>query len=408
MSTSEQHVADAALMRRALDLAAQGPAADANPRVGCVVTDSGGVVAGEGWHRGAGTPHAEVVALTRAGSRARGGTAYVTLEPCNHAGRTEPCSTALYAAGLARVVFAQSDPNPRAAGGAEVLRAQGLEVQGGLLAEEASTLNRTWTHLVTTGRPWVTWKLAATLDGRSAAADGTSQWITGAEARADVHRLRSESGAILVGTGTALIDDPQLTARQPDGSLYPHQPVRVVMGERDLPAGARVLDDAAPTWHLRTRDPKVVLAALADAEVHRLWLEGGPTVAAAFVAAGLVDEVVAYVAPIFLGRGRQAVTDLGITTMAEALRLHPTDITVIGQDVRITAELGPVLRLGSSGPAVGQPPAGSALAEGQPPAGAALAERQPPAGAALAERQPPAGAALAANTRTRTPEEEGP
>jgi diaminohydroxyphosphoribosylaminopyrimidine deaminase/5-amino-6-(5-phosphoribosylamino)uracil reductase len=183
----------------------------------------------------------------------------------------------------------------------------------------------------------VTWKLAATLDGRSAAADGTSQWITGEAARADVHRLRSGCGAILVGTGTALIDDPQLTARQPDGSLYPQQPLRVVMGERDLPATARVLDDAAPTWHLRTRDPKTVLAALAEAEVHRLWVEGGPTVAAAFLSAGLVDEVVAYVAPVFLGRGRQAVTDLGITTVNEALRLHPTDITLIGQDVRITA-----------------------------------------------------------------------
>ena len=339
MATSEQHAADTALMRRALGLAARGPAADANPRVGCVITDAAGLVAGEGWHRGAGTAHAEIDALAQAGERARGGTAYVTLEPCNHTGRTQPCSTALYAAGLARVVYAQADPNPLAEGGAEVLRAQGIAVDAGVLVGEAAALNRTWTHLVRTGRPWVTWKLAATLDGRSAAADGTSQWITGEAARADVHRLRAESGAILVGTGTALIDDPQLTARRPDGTLYPHQPIRVVMGERDLPTGARVLDEAAPTRHLRTRDPKAVLAALAEAGVHRLWLEGGPTVAAAFVAAGLVDEVVAYVAPVFLGRGRQAVTDLGITTMDEALRLLPTDITVLGHDVRITAEL---------------------------------------------------------------------
>ncbi|HEU5319849.1 MAG TPA: bifunctional diaminohydroxyphosphoribosylaminopyrimidine deaminase/5-amino-6-(5-phosphoribosylamino)uracil reductase RibD, partial [Methylomirabilota bacterium] len=294
---------------------------------------------GEGWHRGAGTAHAEVAALAQAGERAHGGTAYVTLEPCNHTGRTQPCSTALYAAGLARVVYAQSDPNPLAAGGAEVLSGQGIAVDAGVLAGEAAALNRTWTHLVTTGRPWVTWKLAATLDGRSAAADGTSQWITGEAARADVHRLRAETGAILVGTGTALIDDPHLTARQPDGSLFPRQPIRVVMGERDLPPHSRVLDDAAPTWHLRTRDPKTVLAALAEAEVHRLWLEGGPTLAGAFLSAGLVDEVVAYVAPVFLGRGRQAVTDIGITTMAEALRLHPSDIRVLGEDVRITATL---------------------------------------------------------------------
>lgn len=339
MTSSEQQAMDVALMRRALELAARGPAADANPRVGCVITDRFGQVVGEGWHRGAGTAHAEVDALAQAGEAASGGTAYVTLEPCNHTGRTQPCSTALYAAGLARVVHAQSDPNPHAAGGADALRADGVAVEGGLLADEASSLNRSWAHLVTTGRPWVTWKLAATLDGRSAAADGTSQWITGEAARADVHRLRSQCGAILVGTGTALIDDPQLTARQPDGSLYPQQPLRVVMGERDLPATARVLDDAAPTWHLRTRDPKTVLAALAEAEVHRLWVEGGPTVAAAFLSAGLVDEVVAYVAPVFLGRGRQAVTDLGITTIDEALRLHPTDITLIGQDVRITATL---------------------------------------------------------------------
>lgn len=337
--TTNRQATDVALMRRALELAVEGLAGDANPRVGCVIADAAGQVVGEGWHRGAGTPHAEVDALGHAGRRARGGTAYVTLEPCNHTGRTQPCTAALYAAGLARVVYAQSDPNPVASGGGAELRERGIEVTGGVLADEAQALNRTWTHLVTTGRPWVTWKLAATLDGRSAAADGTSQWITGEAARADVHRLRAECGAILVGTGTALVDDPQLTARRPDGSLYPHQPLRVVMGERDLPATARVLDDAAPTWHLRTRDPKTVLRAVAEAEVHHLWLEGGPTVAAAFLSAGLVDEVVAYVAPVLLGRGRQAVTDLGITTIDAALRLRPTDITLIGDDVRITADL---------------------------------------------------------------------
>jgi diaminohydroxyphosphoribosylaminopyrimidine deaminase / 5-amino-6-(5-phosphoribosylamino)uracil reductase len=339
METTARQATDLAHMRHALELAARGPAADPNPRVGCIVTDVEGEVVAEGWHRGAGTAHAEVDALGHAGGRARGGTAYVTLEPCSHTGRTQPCTTALYAAGLARVVYASSDPNPRAAGGADVLRGRGVAVDGGVLAEQAQALNRSWTHLVRTGRPWVTWKLAATLDGRSAAADGTSQWITGEAARADVHRLRADCGAVLVGTGTALVDDPRLTARRPDGSPYPRQPLRVVMGERDLPADARVLDDAAPTWQLRTRDPKTVLRALAEAEVHRLWLEGGPTVAAAFLSAGLVDEVIAYVAPVLLGRGRQAVTDLGITTIDAALRLRPTDITLIGDDVRITAGL---------------------------------------------------------------------
>lgn len=336
---AEHLTADTAMMRRALALAAHGPRANPNPRVGCVLADASGAVVAAGWHRGAGTPHAEADALSAAGERAAGCTAYVTLEPCNHSGRTGPCAQALYAAGVVRVVYAQTDPNPAAAGGGAWLRRRGVEVVGGVLADEAQGLNRTWTHLVTTNRPWVTWKLATTLDGRSAAADGTSQWITGARARADVHEQRSLCGAVLVGTGTALLDNPQLTARRPDGSLYPEQPIRVVMGERDLPAGARVLDDAAPTWHLRTRDPKAVLSALADAEVHHVWLEGGPTVAAAFMAADLVDELVAYVAPVLLGRGRPSVSDLGITSIDHALRLKPTDITLIGDDVRITASL---------------------------------------------------------------------
>ena len=345
-TNADQASIDATMMRRALSLAANGPEADANPRVGAVIVAPSGVVVGEGWHRGAGTAHAEADALTHAGESASGATAYVTLEPCNHTGRTQPCADAMYAAGVRRVVYAQTDPNPAAAGGAQWLRERGVEAQGGLMVEEAELLNRTWTHRQRTGRPWVTWKLATTLDGRSAAADGTSQWITGEAARADVHEQRSRCGAVLVGTGTALIDDPQLTARKPDGSLHDHQPLRVVMGERDLPADARVLDDAALTWHLRTRDPKEVLAALAGAEIHHVWLEGGPTVAAAFMAAGLVDEVVAYVAPVLLGRGRPTVADLGITTMDHALRLGPTDITVLGSDIRITALITPPVQEG--------------------------------------------------------------
>lgn len=330
---------DRALMRRALVLAGLGPEADPNPRVGCIVTDVDGTVVGQGWHRGAGSPHAEVVALTEAGAAARGGTAYVTLEPCAHSGRTGACTEALYAAGLTRVVHAQSDPNPVAAGGAGVLSGQGVAVEGGLLADDAEWLNRTWTHRLRTGRPWVTWKLATTLDGRSAAADGTSQWITGATARADVHRMRARCGAVVVGTGTLLADNPRLTVRRLDGTLHPRQPTRVVVGLRDVPPGAQVLDGSAETLHLRTRDPQVVLADLAQREVHHVWLEGGPTLAAAFLAECLVDEVVAYVAPVFLGRGRPSVSDLGITTIGEALRLDPTDITPFGDDVRITARL---------------------------------------------------------------------
>lgn len=330
---------DTAFMRDALSLAAHGPQADRNPRVGCVLVARDGAVVGRGWHRGAGTAHAEVDALRQAGERARGATAYVTLEPCNHTGRTGPCTLALEQAGVTRVVLAQRDPNRAAAGGAQWLRQRGVVVEEGLLADEAAALNRTWTQLVTTGRPFVTWKLAGTLDGRSAAADGTSRWISGEASRRDVHDQRARCGAILVGTGTALADDPALTARRPDGSRHDRQPVRVVMGLRDLPAGAAVLDDSAPTWQLRTHDPHVVLGELARAGVHHLWLEGGPTVAAAFLTAGLVDEVVAYLAPVLLGSGRAAVADLGVTTIADAFRLDTTDVTQIGTDVRITASM---------------------------------------------------------------------
>lgn len=335
----DQSTTDEQWMLRALVVATHGPESDANPRVGCVLVGADGTLVAEGWHRGAGTPHAEVAALDAAGERARGATAYVTLEPCHHKGRTGPCSHALARAGVARLVYAVSDPNGPAAGGAAWLAEQGVETERGVLEAEAARLNRSWLHHIRTGRPWVTWKLATTLDGRSAAADGTSQWITGPEARADVHEQRARCGAIVVGTGTALTDNPQLTARHPDGTLRDHQPLRVVMGQRDLPADARVFDDSAETVHLRTRQPREVITHLAERDIHHVWLEGGPTVAAAFMAEGLVDEIVAYIAPVLLGRGRQSVSDLGITTIADALRLEPVDTTIVGHDIRITAVL---------------------------------------------------------------------
>ena len=335
----QQSTTDAQWMLRALAVAANGPHADANPRVGCILVDPEGTLVGEGWHEGAGTAHAEAAALEAAGVRAAGCTAYVTLEPCHHTGRTLPCSRALADAGVARVVYAVADPNMSAGGGGAWLAEQGVMVESGLLADEGESLNRSWLHLMRSGRPWVTWKLASTLDGRSAAADGTSQWITGPEARQDVHDHRARCGAIVIGTGTALTDDPRLTARRGDGTLHKHQPLRVVMGQRDLPSDARLFDDAAETVHLRTRSPREVLAHLADRHIHHVWLEGGPTVAAAFMADGFVDEIVAYIAPVLLGRGRPSVSDLGITTIGDALRLEPTDTRVLGHDIRITATL---------------------------------------------------------------------
>ena len=339
-----------ALMQRALDAAVLGPEADPNPRVGCVVADAAGRVVGVGHHRGAGSPHAEVEALAAAGGAAHGGTAYVTLEPCDHTGRTGPCSRALVEAGLSRVVFAVADPDPAAAGGAATLEAAGVAVEGGLLEDQAEDLNASWLHARRTGRPWVVAKSASTLDGRVAAADGSSRWITGEAARADVHTLRARCGAVVVGTGTALADDPRLTVRgaegsdadrdavrDTDGRGAARQPLRVVVGRRPLPAGARLLDGTAETLVLATRDPAEVLATLHARGIHRVLLEGGPTLSAAFLAAGLVDEVVAYVAPALLGAGPSVTADLGVTTIADAVRLRPTDVTVLGPDVRITA-----------------------------------------------------------------------
>ena len=322
-------------MDRALMLAARSPRADPNPRVGCVLVDDDGRIVGEGWHHGAGTPHAEVEALSGAGPDAAGATAYVTLEPCNHHGRTGPCAEALLRAGVRRVVYAQADPNPPASGGAATLAAGGVEVLGGVRAAEAALLNEAWTFSVTHGRPFVTWKVAGTLDGRTAAADGTSAWITGQPARLDVHRLRSRCGAIVVGTGTGLADDPRLTVRRPDGTEAPRQPVRVVVGRRPIPADARVLSPDASTL-LLADDPAGVLARLQEAGVRHVWLEGGATLAAAFVTAGLVDEIVAYLAPVLVGSGSPLVGDLGVATLADAHRYALVDVRRLGDDVRLT------------------------------------------------------------------------
>jgi diaminohydroxyphosphoribosylaminopyrimidine deaminase / 5-amino-6-(5-phosphoribosylamino)uracil reductase len=377
-----------AAMRHALALARTpdlplGP----NPRVGAVIVDASGATVGEGFHLGAGTPHAEVVALRQAGAAARGGTVVVTLEPCNHIGRTGPCTQALIDAGVRRVVFAQHDLNPAADGGTEAMRAAGVEVEDGVLAEEAEAINETWTFSVRQQRPFVTWKFAATLDGRSAAADGSARWITGPEARADVHRLRASCDTVLVGTGTVEADNPRLTARDehdrpkppdrqplrvvmghreldPDSRVFDgsartvvlpthdprltardehdrpkppdRQPLRVVMGHRELDPDSRVFDGSARTVVLPTHDPRLALAALYAVERQHVFLEGGPTLAAAFLSAGLVDEVIAYVAPALLGSGSHAIGDLGIRSMEQIRRFRLVEATPFGDDVRLT------------------------------------------------------------------------
>jgi len=309
-----------------------------NPPVGAAIVSAGGEIVGIGATQPPGGPHAEVMALRATWERASGGTAYVTLEPCSHYGRTPPCTQALLAAGVKRVFYAVPDPNPRAAGGADVLRAAGVEVEGGLLADQAQRGPlRAWLHYARTGRPHVTWKYATSLDGRVAAADGTSRWISSPMSRAEVHDIRRKVDAILAGTGTVTTDDPQLTAREDDGTLSARQPLRVVVGRSEIDPAARVLDDAAETLHVRSHDPDEVLAALAERGVVDVLLEGGPRLAGAFLKAHRVDRVLVYVAPILLGAGPAALLDAGVNTITQALPFGIEDVTMSGPDVRISA-----------------------------------------------------------------------
>jgi diaminohydroxyphosphoribosylaminopyrimidine deaminase/5-amino-6-(5-phosphoribosylamino)uracil reductase len=327
-------------MRRAFELARRGSADDPNPQVGCVLLSPDARTLAEGWHRGAGSPHAEADALAKArvsATSTRGATAVVTLEPCSHWGRTGPCAEALVKAGITRVVFSVPDPNPVASGGAEYLRSHGVDVVVGALEAEGRELLGRW--LASIAAPsHITVKLAATLDGRIAAADGTSQWITGAEARAHAHQVRAGMDALIIGTGTALADNPSLTARKTDGSLQGHQPARVVMGARALPEDAALRGPGGPLVTLASHNPNHVVAALGQRGLTKLLVEGGPTVTSAFLAAGLADEIHAYIAPALLGAGPSAVTKLGITTIADAMRWHTTEVRQLGDDVLLVAQ----------------------------------------------------------------------
>jgi diaminohydroxyphosphoribosylaminopyrimidine deaminase / 5-amino-6-(5-phosphoribosylamino)uracil reductase len=342
-------------MARARDLGASVLGTTSpNPPVGAVVLDTGGAVVGEGATAPPGGPHAEIRALQQAGDRARGGSVVVTLEPCAHTGRTGPCTDALIAAGVARVLVAVPEPTESAGGGAERLRAAGIDVALGVEqadAEDGALAG--WLTGARHRRPYVVWKVAATLDGRVAAADGTSRWITGPEARAAVHRLRATCDAVLVGSGTALADDPQLTVRDAGGRDAARQPLRVVADRRGrLPATARVLDAAAPTHVSRAAGPAELLRELFDRDVRRVLLEGGPELAAAFLRDGLVDEAVVHVAPTLLGGGAPLVGDLGIRTISDALTFETVDVTLLGGDVAV--RLRPTRHTGSRSSANGE------------------------------------------------------
>jgi diaminohydroxyphosphoribosylaminopyrimidine deaminase/5-amino-6-(5-phosphoribosylamino)uracil reductase len=331
-------------METALAVARQG-VRGANPLVGAVIIDADGTVLAIGRHLGAGTPHAEADAINSLRGTRRdlsAATMVVTLEPCNHQGRTSPCSQAIIEAGIGNVVYAVDDPHAPAAGGAEKLRREGINVRSGLMADQALELNRQWFAAVRAGRPFVTARLAQTVDSRIAAADGTSQWITSAESREDSHKLRARVDAIVVGTGTIFGDNPRLTARDADGGDAGHQPLRVVMGLRDDPGDAAVRLRTAPGFlQLHTHDPAVVVHELHRRGVGHLMIEGGSKVSAAFLAAGLVDELIVYLAPTLLGSGIPALNDLGIGTLADAQQWEWDDTTSgpverLGPDLKLT------------------------------------------------------------------------
>lgn len=335
----EQDVAPELLAaaQMALKLAALGPAAGPNPRVGAVILDASGSILATGYHRGAGTDHAEVDALKKlAPGQGRGATAVVTLEPCNHTGRTGPCSEALIQAGISEVYYSVADPGDASSGGAARLRKAGVKVHSGLLREEAEALNYRWLTAMRLGRPFITLKWASTLDGRIAAADGSSQWITGAAAREDVHLRRSESDAMLVGTGTALADNPSLTARMPDGSLYPQQPRPIVLGKRRLPADAAVFQHPREALFNDGDDLPGFLRELTEQEIRHLFVEGGGGIHSAFLKAGLVDEILVYLAPKLLGGPKLAIADLGITTITEVMDFQFTGMEQLGNDLLLT------------------------------------------------------------------------
>ncbi len=333
-------------MTRALELAALGPRG-VNPQVGAVILSPDGEILAEGWHHGAGTPHAEVDALSKlAPGAARGATAVVTLEPCNHTGRTGPCAVALIEAGVSRVVYALDDPGAVSGGGAERLRDAGVSVDSGEQADAAHTLIDGWLTAQRLGRPHITVKWAQSLDGRAAAEDGTSQWITGAVARADVHRRRAEADAIVVGTGTVLADDPALTARDGD-DLHPHQPIPVIIGSRPIPEDAAVRRHPHAPLVYDTRDLHAVVADLHARGIQSVFIEGGPTLASAFLAAGLADRVLAYLAPVLLGGSKLALTDIGVPSIDAARRLVVDEWLPLGADLLAIAHLATPLEEGA-------------------------------------------------------------
>jgi diaminohydroxyphosphoribosylaminopyrimidine deaminase/5-amino-6-(5-phosphoribosylamino)uracil reductase len=322
------------MLKRANELARLGLGlTGSNPIVGAVVVDTAGKVVGEGFHKSG--PHAEVVALEQAAQLARGATLLVTLEPCNHHGKTGPCTEAIIKAGITKVVYAVSDPSNLAGGGAKALAAAGLEVEFNSEVTEIAHSNRAWLHKIKNNRPYFIWKIATTLDGRTAATDGSSKWITGPESRAEVSQLRSESSAILIGTATALADNPNLIPRDLKRSEQKN-PVRIVMGLREIPSEFNLHNEAAETVFLRSHDFSELLKLCAERDFNQVFVESGSELGTALLKAGLIDELIIFQAASLLGSGLSFIGDLGATSIKEKMDFLIRDVAQFGNDLKIT------------------------------------------------------------------------
>lgn len=300
-----------------------------NPNVSAAIYSPDGSLIADGFHnRKVSIDHAEVVALKKAGAAARGATIVVSLEPCSHTGATPPCTQAIIDAGIAKVIYAVADPNPIAAGGAELLRAAGIEVE---YRESAplTFVQRTWLHKEITGRPLMVWKVATTVDGKVAASDGTSQWITGPESREDVQLLRAQSDAILIGTNTAIVDNPHLIPRG-----HSARPVRIISGEQEVPATNRIFDNEARTISVKSKSIPDLMKLLSDEGFNQVLVEAGPTLGSALLATGNIDELIIYQAPKLLGAGKEFVSRLGISTLDDHLKLELLTLEQCGGDIK--------------------------------------------------------------------------
>ena len=322
------------MLKRANELARLGLGlTGSNPIVGAVVVDASGKIIGEGFHKSG--PHAEVVALEQAGDLAKGATLFVTLEPCNHQGKSGPCTAAIIKAGIAKVVYAVPDPNELASGGAKSLAAAGIEGVLNSEVAEVAHVNRAWLHKIKNNRPYFIWKIATTLDGRTAAIDGSSKWITGPESRAEVSQLRSESSAILIGTSTALADNPNLIPRDIK-TIRKTNPVRIVMGQREVPIEFNLHNDAAETVFLRSHNFSELLELCAERDFNQVFVESGSELGTALLKAGLIDELIIFQAASLLGSGLSFIGDLGATNINEKMDFVIRDVAQFGNDLKIT------------------------------------------------------------------------